>query len=310
MRPTTAALAAGALAALIGCGKGTPTKPDDKPAGDKGGPPSSGTPSQPGTAPSAGAGPAVLRPNDPAQEAVTRFVTDLRAAAEKTDPFPPAVMDRVSPAFLKVIGKPVRTDADKQRGYSASEAEAWLRRAGVALNGIGLPTGYGSPAAAVFVGSFGNGVGRVLIRTVPADGGWKVDWFQLGTAKTDDWKPATGDAPFQDFAVQAFADALTGNATSKGDRELLLGAVLSPKLRHEWAEPFAQDKERGYDYNATKLGELIDKLGGGATAYTRAPAGADRFKLELTKGGKPEAHTLKLVKGAAGDWQVDEFTQK
>lgn len=302
--------AAGLALALAGCGKGDPAKPaDSKPADGKGGttpPPASRQPAdgQPGTS-----GPAMLGPQDPAQKAAEQFVTDLRAAADKPGPVPAELVNRLSPAFRKVVGKPLLTDADKQRGYSPDAAGEWLRRAAGPLTGIGLPTGYGSPAAAVFVGSFGNGTGRLLLRMVPADGGWKVDWFGLGTAKAVELKPTSPDGPYQDFAAQAFLDALTGTATPKEDRALLLGAIISPKLRKAWAEPFDQDKARGYDYSRAKLVELADKLGGGTTAYTRTPTGGDQFKVELTKGKDTKAYTLKLTKGTGpGEWLVDEFT--
>ncbi|MDB5311990.1 MAG: hypothetical protein JWO38_6192 [Gemmataceae bacterium] len=311
-------LAAGLFLVLTGCGKAEPTKADDtKPADLKGTsltPPPGPTPGEPvGTPPTpptppAPTGPVVLHPQDQAQEAATKFIADLRAAVEKPGPFPADLLTRLSPAFLKTIGKPTLSPDDKQRGYSTEAAGAWLQRAGGALAGIGLPTGYGSPTAAVFVGSFNNGGGRFLLRLVQADGAWKVDWFGLGTAKTTDGKAAATDGPFQEFAAQAFLDALTGGAQSREDRALLLGAILSPKAREVWAAPFSQDKEQGYEFSKSKLVELADKLGGGVGAYAVTPVGPDQFKVELTKGGMTTVRTLKLVKGPGpGEWQVDEF---
>src|SRR5262249_20633809 len=150
------ALAACGLLALTGCGTSVPSKPADTKgsaaATGASAPQTGGSP----VAPNAPA-PSLLTPQDPIQQAAEKFIADLRAAAEKSDPVPPALMGRVSPAFRKAVGKPVLSESDKARGYSADAAQAWLRRAAGSLNGIGLPTGYGSPVAAVFVGSFGNG---------------------------------------------------------------------------------------------------------------------------------------------------------
>ena len=310
-RPVAVVAVAGLALALAGCGgKPEPSKPaDTKPADSKGNSPTPPAGGQPAGGQTGTAGPAMLGPSDPAQKAAEQFVTDLRAAADKPGPIPAELVNRLSPAFRKVIGKPLLTDADKQRGYSTDAAGAWLRRAAGPLTGIGLPTGYGSPAVAVFVGSFGNGTGRLLLRMVPGEGGWKVDWFSLGTAKAVELKPTSPDGPYQDFAAQAFLDALTGTATSKDDRALLLGAVCSPRLRQAWAQPFDQDKARGYDFSQTKLAIEAERLGGGTTAYTLTPTGGDLFKAELTKGKDTKAYTLTLTKDTGpGEWLVDEFT--
>src|SRR5689334_22062655 len=105
---STTAVVAGLVLALAGCGKAGPTKPAD----DKSGTPTPGTPTPaPGTNPPtpAPAGPVVLRPQDPAQQAAEKFVAELRSASE-TPTLPPDLLARASPAFLKVIGKPTRTD--------------------------------------------------------------------------------------------------------------------------------------------------------------------------------------------------------
>src|SRR5439155_24417658 len=123
-------------------------------------------------------------------------------------------------------------------------------------------------------GSWGNGAGRFLIRMVFAEG-WKVDWFSLGTIKAPNQAPTTTEGSYQAFAVLAFLDALTGNATSKDDRVALLGGVLSTKLKNAWAEPFDGDKALGLDYNAGKLGLKLDELGAGVTGFSRIQADGD-----------------------------------
>jgi len=225
--------------------------------------------------------------------------------------FPQDLMDRVSPSFLKVIGKPVLTEADKKASFSVDAAQAWLRRAGTAMNGVGLPRGHGSPSAAVFVGSgIAGGPDRFLLRVVQEQGGWKVAWFELGAVKTAEGKTTGPDGPFQDFAVLAFLDAITANTGSKDDRALLLGGLLSAKLKNSWAEPFQQDKDRGYDFSAVKLGMKADEFGAGITGFTRTADG-EAYKIELMKGQTNTAYTLKLTKGASeGEWLVDEFTKQ
>lgn len=304
--------------ALIGCGKAEPTKPvEPKPEEKKEGttpivPSPIGTNAPIGGLPVAPTqpGPALLEPNDHVQQLAERFIADLRIASDKAEPLPADLLKRVSPAFLKIIGKPLLSDADKKHGYSEGAASNWLRHAGAQLVGIGLPTGYGSLNAAVFVGSWGNGSGRFLIRMVFAEG-WKIDWVSLGTIKAPAQKPTSTEGSYQDFAVLAFLDALSGNATPRDDRVALLGGAISSKLKNAWAEPFEGDKSRGYDFNATKLGLKLDELGMGVTGFSRTSDGVDSFRVELMKGEAKTAYTLKLVKGATpGEWLVDEFTKR
>ena len=304
-----------ALLALIGCGKATePPKVDEPKPGEKKtpepapkpGPEIGGNTPTPPLPP----GPAILAPNDPIQSIAERFITDLRGATEKPEPLPADLLARVSPAFLKVIGRPLLSEEDKKAGYSAGAASNWLKNIGVKLVGIGLPTGYGSPTSAVLTGSFGNGSGRFLVR-MSFHEGWKVDWLSLGVHPAPAAKPTATEGAYQDFAVLAFLDAFTSTATAKDDRVRLIGGVMSAKLKNTWAEPFDGDKARGEDYNPTKLGLKMDELSKGVTGLTRTPDGADSFKVELPLSGVKPVYTLKLVKGAApGEWLVDEFTKQ
>ncbi len=314
---TAAVLLAGLILTFAGCGKTEPTSQGGKSADPKGSTPTGttagATASQPGspTSPTPLV-PVLLPPQDPVQKSAEKFISDLMTAAANPSPLPAELLNRVSPTFLKVIGKPVLLPAETAKGYSHGAAEEWLRRAGTGLAGLGLPTGYGSSTGAVFVGSVHNGTGRFLLRMSPGDGGWKVDWFQLGSAKTGEpSKPSSPDEPFQEFAALAFLDSITGVATlPKEERMLLLGAILSPKLRAEWGEPFEQDKARGYDFSASNLGRLADGFSDPNGPYTRTPTGAGQFKVELTKGGTVKAWSLKLIKGPnPGEWLVDEFKQ-
>jgi len=302
------------ILSVFGCGKSEPSKSGEVKSGENKddapvpAPPGPGTSNPGGPMPPAMPGPALLAPNDPVQQAAEKFVTDLLKASSA--PLPEDLVDRISPTFLKVIGKPLLSEADKKAGYSSETAQAWLRRAGSAMNGVGPPTGYGSPSAAVFVGTSIGGGPRFLLRMVQTDGGWKAAWFELGTVKTPDVKTTSTDGPYQDFTVLAFLDALSANASSKEDRAALLGGLLSPKLKAAWAEPFQQDKDRGYDYSPKLLAERLDKLGG-VTGFATTPVEGDTAKIELMKGDAKTAYTLKLVKGAApGEWLVDEFTKQ
>jgi hypothetical protein len=304
------------LLALIvaGCGKAAePTKPapapenkqDPTPAPPgKGDSPNTSVPLAP-TQP----GPTLLGPDDPAQSLAVRFIADLRLASDKSE-LPPELLSRLSPAFLKIIGKPLNTEADKKAGYGTSAASHWLRTLGTRLEGIGLPQGYGSPSAAVLFGKIGNGSGRLLVRMTFAEG-WKVDWISLGTLPAPDLKPASTESSYQDFAVLAFLDALTATSLPRDDRARLLAGIASAKLKTAWAEPFDSDKGLGQDYNLGKLGLKIDELGNGITGFTRTPAEADSYKIELMKGDAKTSYALKLVKAAApGEWLVDEFTKQ
>ena len=297
MNPFKSAVLLLALA-LVGCGKAEPTKPEVSGSGKTETPPIAGPTigaSTTGIAPLAPTppSPSLLEPNDPTQQLAERFIADLRIASDKAEPLPAELLNRVSPAFLKIIGKPLLSDADKKHGYSEGAASNWLRHAGAQLVGIGLPTGYGSPNAAVFVGSWGNGSGRFLIRMVFAEG-WKIDWVSLGTIKAPAQKPTSTESSYQDFAVLAFLDALTGNATPRDDRIALLGGVISSKLKNAWAEPFEGDKARGCDFNATKLGLKLDELGMGVTGFARVSGSSDSYVIEMAKGEAKAVYALKL----------------
>lgn len=287
-----------ALVVLVGCGKSDPPKPADPPKGDapaaKAGPDTpgkGGTAVQPAVAPSSPAG-----TGDPARATAEGFVKDLAAGKVPAD-LPAAL----TPALLGVIGKPVFTDAERKQGYRPEAAAGWLRRAGAALTGVSPPSGAGG----VFTGTFNNGTGRYLVR-VTADANPKIDWFQLGTAKAADPVPGGGDPAARDAVVVAFLDALTaGPPVAREDRLPLLAATLSPRLKAQVAEPFNQDKDRGYDHSPGALGRWADGFGGPADAFTRTPADGDAVTVAVTRGGQPKGYTLKLAKGPDG-WKVDE----
>jgi len=158
----------------------------------------------------------------------------------------------------------------------------------------------------VFTGP--NGTGRYLVRMAQADGGWKADYFGVGTVKANEAeKPKTADEAFQDFAVLGFLDALTSTALPADDRVPLAAALLSAKARGGMAGPFPEDQSQGYDYNRGKLGTVADGLGKGATAVSRTRTGPDGFKVEITKDGAARAFAVKLVRDPAGGWVIDEF---
>ena len=314
--PIRPAIVAALLVALAGCsGKSEPTKPDAKP-GDKKDTTQPGTTTPgtttpgtttPGTTPPAPAGTAYLKHDDPAQAEAGKVLKDLREGTLGAD--------RLSVAFLKVIGKPgpLVFDDDKKRGYSIDEATKWLKRAGAGLPGLGFPTGYGGGGVAVFTTSLVGQPGQILVRLVQDGAAWKVDWVQFAVVNaTEPRKAESADEPFRAFAVQAFVDAITTGpkAMDRADRVPVLAAVLSAKLKKQWAAPFASDTAEGFGYNRGALGTQADTLGTGIEGYSLTPTGADTFTVEITRsGGMKKTHTVKLVKGAApGEWLVDEFT--
>lgn len=284
------------LILLAGCGRPRPAKPTDPGNDPKAGPVTPAV--TPGTAPQGVAspqapagGPGPVGRDDPAHQAAEQFMVDLRGAAG-TGTAP--LLARLTPDFLKAIGRPVAFAAEKEQGYSPSAAGGWLVRAS-------------GPLATV--GAFNNGAGRLLLRVVPADGGGKVDWFGLGTAKTADFKPANPEEAAKEFAALALLDAVTadGQVLSRDDRLPLVAAAITPRLKVARAEPFSQDKDRGYDYSPGALGRYVDGLGvAGAEAYTRTPT-ADGFAVTVTKGGAAKSFTLKLAKDPARGWLVDDF---
>jgi hypothetical protein len=306
-RPAAAVVAAGLIAALVGCGGGKtePSKPADPKPGDKKDNTSPGTtPSNPNPpTPPTPTGPQYIAPKDPAQAAAEKLQKDLRDGAVGTD--------RLTPAFLKVIGRPAVFDADKKQGYSPDEANKWLKRVGAGLPGLGIPTGFSDGGVAVFTTSLVGQPGQILLRLAQVNGTWKADWIQFAVVNATETQPKTGDEPFQFFALRAFLDGVASGpkAMDPKDRALVLGSVLSPKLKKSWAEPFGSDAAEGFDFNRGKLIAKADELGTGIEGYTFTPAGPDAFKVEVTRGGKKAGYTLKLVKGTApGEWLVDEYT--
>ena len=284
MKTTRPAVLLAAAMALAGCGQ--PPAPTTKDA--KGGS---------GTAPPASIPSGPVGKDADSTVAAGKFVGDLRNTV--ADP------NKLSPAFLKVVGLPVLSAEDKAKGYNPAAAQAWLNRAGAALTQLGPPTGFSAANSAVFTGP--NGGGRYLVRMTQGDGSWKVDWFGLGTAKANDVaEPKTADEAFQDFAVLGFLDAATSTALPREDRVPLAAALLSAKYRAERVGPLADDPDQGFSYNRAKLGNILDGLGQGATAVSLTRTGADTFRVEITKGGAARAYVVKLVRDPAGGWVIDE----
>ncbi len=284
MKTTRPAVLLAAVFAVAGCGQ--PPAPSAK--DDKGGP---------GAAPPANVPSGSVKPDADSSVAAGKFVGDLvNSAADPT---------KLSPAFLKSVGKPMLSAEDKAKGYNPAAAQAWLNRAGAALAQIGPPAGFTAANSAVFTGP--NGGGRYLVRMTQADGGWKVDWFGLGTAKANDVdQPKTADEAFQDFAVLGFLHAATDATLAREDRIPLAAALLSATYRAKQVGPVADDTDQGFDYNRGKLGNILDGLGQGATAVSRTRTAADTFRVEITKGGAARAYAVKLVRDPAGGWVIDD----
>jgi hypothetical protein len=293
LRITTACLAL----ALAGCGgdKPAPTTPEKK---TDGGGASSATPALPAVTP--------LPPSGPADDATTKVASDfLRTVGDGT-----VTAATMTPAFLKVIGKPLAFETDQAKGYNPDLAEQWVKRVGGGLT-FGLPSGTAGGGAAAVSGSYRgpNREGRYLIRLVQ-EGGWKVDWFQLSSAPASPSPTASGDAVFQQFAAAAFLDVLADKGNKQDDRVPLLANLLSPELRKEWATPFASDTKSGYDYNPGQIALKFAEIGA-VDAYTAGAVADLTVKGELTKAAGKKPFTLKLAKGTGpGQWVVSSFAQQ
>ena len=301
--PRTAALLLVGLVALAGCGRNRPALPTEADPGK----PNPGTTPQGVASPQAPAG-GPVKPSDPARQAAEKFVADLRAAVG-TDAGTAPLLPRLTPDFVKVIGKPVRFAAEKEQGYSPSAAAGWLLRSTAPLMGVGPPTGHAAGGPVVFAGPFGNGAGRYLLRLVPAGGSWQVDWLGQGTAKTADLRAGSPEEVAKEFAALAFLDAVTAGdpAHSRDDRSVLVAAAMTPRFRTARAEPFGQDRDRGYDFSPAGLARAVAGWGvDGAAAYTRTLT-ADGYTVAVTTAGGTKTFALKLAKDPAGGWRVDDF---
>lgn len=300
-------LAVGLALALPGCSrpepKGSDKKAEATTPGDTPAPMMSGKPD------TTTGGPAEVRPTDPAQTAAEKFIKEFRDGAVK--------VEDMSPAFLKVVGLPLGPfESDRQRGYSADAAAAWLRavRGGLGDANFGVPTGHAGPGVAVFHGPLQpKEKGHFLVRVVPDGPAWKLDWFQVSNLAADDpRRPQSADEPFQDFAARAFLDAVADRgAMSPDTRVLLAGALITPAYRAEiGADPGNQDKTAGYDYNPGWLKTKLPALAGEAEGYSLTPGG-NEVRAVLRNGGATKPVTLPLVKGAGpGQWQVGPVRPK
>jgi hypothetical protein len=304
-----AALAAGLLLALAGCGGPNPAGSADKgkdkdknpgvPASITG---PSGTPSV--TPP---AGPTLVGPHDPAQKAAEQFVAQLRGGEVAAD------RSRLTQGFLEVIGKPVRAESEKAQRFSALEAGSWLKTVGGKIEQAGVPTGYAAGDVAAFAASLQPaGRGRFLMRLVKEGADWKLDWFQLAnTTAGEPEKPASAEELGRGFVARAFLDAITDRgALTPTDRAPLVAATLSKDLRQGWAGARPGDEEAMLDYNVARMADKVQSLRGAADGYSLPAAGADgTYKGELTEGGAKKPYSLRLARTPAGAWEVVEFTR-
>lgn len=234
------------------------------------------------------------------QEAV-EFLTAVAAGS--------APARRLSAGFVRLVGLPVELPADKERGYSPDAAETWLRRVGARLTGLGPMTeAHQAGDVAVFRGSFTGG--SYWLRMVREGDGWKADWLSLSSVplilgRAD--AATSGDALLREFAAAALAAAICDqDAMPREERVAVVAAGLTPAFRSRWADPFAGDRAKGYDYSPAQLGVRIDALGKGAGAVTVAPAGDSQVQVEIARGGQKAAYTFRLVRGTGpGQWLVD-----
>jgi len=294
------ALAAGAVCSLQGCGgeKPSPRTADEKKNGDGKNPRDGSPTSQP------------PRKVDLDSGVGRESVAFLKALGDGS-----AGVDRLSAGFVKLVGLPAELPSDKARGFSAVSAESWLKRVGSGAT-FGLPAGFAASDVAVLWGGF-QGQGRkgdYFLRMLSEGGAWKVDFFALTSASSS--PPAgSGDGPdaeYQRFAARAVGGLLCDrNAMPKDERALALAAGLTPTLRAKLADPFASDRDQGFDFNRGTLILEAEKMVGGAESFSITPLSPPTdFRLEVVKtGGAKTAYLLKLVKGPTpGQWLAESIT--
>jgi hypothetical protein len=236
-------------------------------------------------------------------------VAFLKALGEGT-----AKADRLSAAFVKMVGLPAQLDSDKAKGYSASEAESWLKRVGSDAV-FALPSGFARADTAVLRGPFQapDRVGGYYLRLVNEGGAWKVDFLGLSSVPSAPDAGSGGpDIENQRFAATAVAALLCDkNAMPRDNRAQALAAGLTPALRKQWAPPLGSDPSQGFDYNRGALLLKAGEFGNGAESFALiAQPTAGEFRLEITKaGGAKTAYNVKLAKGTApGQWLVESVT--
>jgi hypothetical protein len=306
------ALVAGLFLALPGCGGGKPQadkggdkdKDKDKkgepntntgdPKGDPKGTPKVDPPRKPETV-------------DPVSGVGKDAIEFLQAVKDGT-----AKADKLSAAFVKLIGLPAELPSDKAKGYSADAAEGWLKRVG---NGVGFgPPLYSKQTGdtAVLRGGLVGKPGGYSLRMVKEGGAWKADWLSLSSVEVKPVAPAANaDAIFQEFAAAAVAEAVCDkDAMPRDERTMVIAAGLTPAYRTKLAPPFDSDKAQGFDYNRGALALEAGKLGDKAESGTLTPQGDAAFKVEVTRaGGAKSAYLVKLAKGTTpGQWLVENVT--
>lgn len=301
-RPVAAlALAAGLVLALPGCSGSNPPPDKKDKEKDKG----------PGT-PKAGDGTGGPGPGTPKAPEKVDFnvgvgkeaMDFLTAAKDGT-----VRADKLSVPLLKAVGLPVVLPGDKEKGYSADEAVSWVRGV-VRDGGVGVPFPSKQVGDVALIRGGLAGGGGYSLRLVKDGGAWKVDYLGLTSAKLDGaTAAATPDALLQEFVATAFAEVLADkSAMPPQPRAMAAAALMTPALRARWAEPAGSDKTAGFDYSRGAL-ELKMKEVGSADAVTVAQQGdAPVFKVEFTRAGAKKAYLVKLVKGDAGRWLVDDIT--
>jgi hypothetical protein len=306
-RPLAAAmLALGLFLALPGCGGGD-TKPTPDNKGDK--KDDKKDSKDPGTtvAPKISIDPPLPKPpekldfNTGVGKEAMDFLGSVRNGPVRAGP--------LSTGFLKTVGKPVVFDADKTKGYSESAAEGWLKKVGESTGFA--PALYSKQAGefAVLKGGLAGKQGSYALRMVLEGGAWKVDWLSASSVLVPGAVAVSvndSEAMAREFAATAVFEAICDkDALGLPERVAVIAGGLTPALRAAWADPFAGDKEKGYDYSPKKLEQKIEEIGKGAESLSFTAQG-DAFKVEVAKtGGEKATYILKLTKGTTpGQWLV------
>ncbi|MCS7022375.1 MAG: hypothetical protein NZU63_11175 [Gemmataceae bacterium] len=164
-------------------------------------------------------------------------------------------LNQLTPAFVRLIGRPWELPADKDKGYSALAAESWLKRLGSGRT-FAPPTGKVGPALALLHGSSTgpDQMAHYYLRLQLHAGQWQVDHFVVSSAALEVDLPEEEAALTAGFALQCWLAALADRQVlAPEDRAVLAAALLTPALRQQWAPPFDSDRAHGYDFNRGQL---------------------------------------------------------
>ncbi len=229
---------------------------------------------------------------DPSITFTKAFLADVQAGK--------ATASQLTPAFKTIIAEPVFKD-DEAGGFSDSAATDWLKKFAGTLSAPVMTPAVGTADVQVSTGLVAAAKpGHVMLRIVKAEGGWKVDWFNMATVGPVSATLPAGESAFVPFAAMTFLDAVLGKTDRAAEGLMTLPA------KQRLASGFASDK-RGY--NRGILEHQFTELRGTFTGYSLGAVTGETVVGKLVKPDGERAFTLKLVKGTTpGAYMVESVT--